>query len=183
MTANVFVAIEPSDAERHELAAALTDASPGPPLPGRRVAPENWHITVRFLGPAEELIIERLAHELDRSVDTEPFELTCCGLGTFPRASRASIIYAGVCDPTGSLDALAATCESACRDLGLAPEERPFVPHITLARVRPPVDVRSLVLRFGEFRMRIRVDRLAIMRSIPGRAALRYETLETLRLG
>lgn len=183
MTSNAFVAIDPTDRERHDLAAALMAAGPGPPLPGRRVRPENWHITLRFLGPVDDVTLDRLAHELEDVLDAEPVDLLCSGLGAFPRASRATVIYVGVEDPTGILDAVAATCETACRELGLEPEERPFTPHVTLARVRPPVDVRRTFERFTEFRSRIRADRVSIMRTHAERGGVRYETLETITFG
>ncbi len=183
MTDNAFVAIDPTDAERHELAAALDAASPGSRLPGRRVRPENWHLTLRFLGPLDDMMLDRVVRELDEAITGVPTDLSCTGLGAFPRAARATVLYVGVEDPTGTLDALAATCEAACRDVGLDPEERSFTPHITLARLRPPVDVRRTFERFGEFRSRIRADRVSVMRTHAGRGGVRYETIDTIPLG
>ena len=183
MSGNVFVAVDLREDERHALAAALHDASPGPVIPGRRVPPENWHITLRFVGEVEQLIIERLAHELGEYLQPAVGTVVCRGLGAFPRARRAAIVYAAIDDPEGILTHLAAECEDACRAVGLEPEGRPFVPHLTIARVRPPVDVRKLIDRFGDFSVRLRVDEIRLMRSIIEKGGVRYEVLDVVPLG
>ena len=183
MSGNVFIAVDVRDEERHALAAALRDASPGPVIPGRRVPPENWHITLRFVGEAEELIIDRLARELDEHMERVQGVVRCSGIGAFPRPRRASVVYVSIIDEAGVLDRLAAESEDACRAVGLEPEGRPFVPHLTIARVRPPVDVTHLIDRFGDFSVPITVDELRIMRSVLGKGGVRYEVLETVPLG
>lgn len=182
MSANVFLAVDLSDDERHSIAAALTEAGPGRPIPGRRTHPDTWHVTLRFLGPLEDPTLDRIEHELSRSIDVDRFTVSCSGIGAFPRPSKATVVYAGIEDREGRLDALSGLCEGAARDVGLEPEERPFVPHLTLARVRPPVDVRPLFDVFGEFRERIRVDAVSLMRTIPGRGGVRYETIAEVPL-
>lgn len=182
MSANAFVAVDLDDADRHALAAALTEASPGPPLPGKRTPPENWHITLRFLGAVDDLVIERLSHALESSIDSGPGRVTCTGLGAFPRPAKASVAYATIEDHEGLLRALAATCEDACRDIGLEPDDRPFVPHLTLARLRPPADLRRRFEAFGEYRVHIPVDRVSVMRTVPRRGGVEYRTVTTLPL-
>lgn len=182
MTANAFVAVDLDDADRHALAAALTEASPGPPLPGRRTPPENWHITLRFLGPVDDTVLEVLTHSLDSSIESGVGRVTCTGLGAFPRPSKASVAFAAIEDDGGLLRALAASCEDACRDIGLGAEERPFVPHLTLARIRPPVDLRRRLEAFGDFRVRIPVERVSVMSTVPRRGGVEYRTIATIPL-
>jgi 2'-5' RNA ligase len=182
VTTNAFVAVDLDDADRHDLAAALTEASPGPPLPGKRTPPENWHITLRFLGPVDDVLLDRLTHALESSLDVGGGHVACTGLGAFPRASKAAVAYAAIEDD-GLLAGLAANCEDVCRDLGLEPEERPFVPHLTLARIRPPVDLRRRFEAFGEFRVRIAVRGVSVMRTVPRRGGVQYRTVAMLPLG
>lgn len=174
VTGNSFLAVDLSADERHELAAGLHAASPGPRIPGRRTKPQNWHVTLRFLGPIDDLTRDLLLAEVEQTLDVARAHVRISGLGAFPRPSKATVMYASVVDPGAALDALAAQCEDACREIGLEPEERPFVPHVTLARIRPPRDVRRLIEAFGEFSVRIAVNSVSLMRADHAGGDLRY---------
>lgn len=182
MTTNAFIAVDLADAERHALAAALAEASPGPRLPGRRTPPANWHITLRFLGPVDDDLLDRIDHGLTELTLAGSGAVRCVGLGAFPKPSRATVVFGAIDDGEELLERLAAVCEDLCRDLGLEPEERPFVPHLTLARVRPAVDVRRLFDSFGEFAIRIRVREVVLLRTISGRDGVRYERRSAIPL-
>ena len=174
MTGNAFLAVPLSTSKRHELAAALhvdavdagvlSSASPGFPIPGKRVHPDNWHVTVRFLGECEDLILDRVAAALDESLDADGGTGTLSGIDAFPRSRKASIIYAAV-DDDGSLAYLAARCEELVRDVGFPPEERPFIPHLTLSRLRPRRDVTHLIRRFESFSVRLPLDSVVLYRT------------------
>lgn len=100
----------------------------------RWVAPENLHITLRFIGEVDEDVAEELAQALD-GVRAEPFALSIEGLGTFGHPPHA--VWAGVEDlSAGRLAALQASIESTMVRQGLEPEHRKFTPHVTLARFR-----------------------------------------------
>jgi 2'-5' RNA ligase len=88
------------------------------------------------------------------------------------------VIFVGVDDPTRILDHLAAVCEEAAVDAGFEPEDRPYVPHLTLSRLRPALDVRALFAAFGEFRVPIKVRAITLLRTI----GPRYDTLDTVAL-
>jgi 2'-5' RNA ligase len=175
VSGNLFFAVDLSADERQGLAAALTEASPGPRVPGRRVHPDNWHITLRFLGPIDDATCERVVHELEETLDARRGRVRCSGLGAFPRTSRASVMFAAVDDGDDLVGSLAAQCETACREVGLEPEERPHVPHVTLARIRPPRDVRRLIETFGEFSIWLAIDEITLMRTVQGEGGVRYE--------
>ena len=100
----------------------------------RWVAPENLHITLRFIGEVDEDVAEDLAQALD-AVTARPFELSVETLGTFGHPTHA--LWAGITDRSaGELAGLQANIESALVRAGLEPEHRKFVPHVTLARFR-----------------------------------------------
>ncbi|HEY1928804.1 MAG TPA: RNA 2',3'-cyclic phosphodiesterase [Caulobacteraceae bacterium] len=93
--------------------------------------PENLHMTLRFAGP----IPEQQADDLDAELETiqgGPFQLTLRGVGAFEDRGSPRAIWAGV-ERSEALDVLQRRCESAARRAGLAPERRPWRPHITLA--------------------------------------------------
>jgi 2'-5' RNA ligase len=117
-------------------------------------------------------------HSLSEGDNLEAGRVWCDGLGSFPRPSKASVVYLRVDDPTGILNYLAAVCDEAAIDAGFGPEGRPFVPHVTLSRLRPPIDARGLMDGFGEFRSPIAVRAITLMRS----RGSRYETVDTVPL-
>jgi 2'-5' RNA ligase len=182
VTGNAFLAIDLSDDERHALGASLRDASPGHPVPGRRPSPANWHITLRFLGECTDAEADAVAFELERTLDSGQFDVACIGIDALPKVANAGVVYVAVDDESGSLDRLAAQCESAARDVGFSPEERPFVPHITIARLRPARDLTRLKESFGSFSVPLLIDAVTLFRSTSTRDGLRYHPIHTLRL-
>jgi 2'-5' RNA ligase len=103
-------------------------------LPGARwIDPENYHITLRFIGDIDDRLAHEIAQLLDgvkrRSFDVRFEELVAFG-GRKPRAVIAAV------DPVQSLVELQAEHERLMQRLGLEPEGRKFTPHVTLARLR-----------------------------------------------
>jgi len=183
MKANSFLAVDLTDEDRHALSAALMEANPGRPLPGRRPKPATWHMTLRFLGEIDETTTDRVKVEVEQTLSAERGRVLCRGLGAFPRPTRAGVIFAAIDDPDGLVTELASQCDWAAQDAGLDPEERAFVPHITLPRLRPQQDVRRVLAAFGDFRVTIKVDIISLMRTEVVRGELRYETIEEFPLG
>lgn len=124
----LFTAIEiPAD-----IAQALSFLRGG--LPGARwVDPENYHITLRFIGDVDAHVAHDVASMLD-SVNRAPFELRFDGLASFGgRKPRA--VFANVA-PSQALMDLQAELERLMQRVGLEPEGRKYTPHVTLARLR-----------------------------------------------
>lgn len=101
-------------------------------LPGARWSPpENLHLTLQFAGQ----IPERQADDLDAELEAirgGPFDLALRGVGAFEDHGAPRAIWAGV-ERSEALDVLQRRCESAARRAGLAPDTRPWRPHVTLA--------------------------------------------------
>lgn len=182
MSDHAFLAVDLTDAERHALAGALTAANPGKRLPGRKVLPENWHVTLRFLGECSDLEAERIMHRLDETVDLGPGSMWCTGLGAFPKPSKAGVLFASIDDPDKTLGRLAMWCEAAALGVGFEREERPFVPHLTLARARPVVDVSHTFRSWDDFRVRIAVRSIVLLRTRRTKDGVRYEAIDSLPL-
>ncbi|MCB2224009.1 MAG: RNA 2',3'-cyclic phosphodiesterase [Actinobacteria bacterium] len=180
--ARLFVAVPLTDDARAAMAARVREAAPGG-LPGRVVRPPNWHLTLRFLGDVAPADADRLAASLDAAALGAPFAVRWAGLGAFPRAARATVLWVGADRGAAELEALAAAVEDACGDAGFPPEDRPFRAHLTLARIRPPADVRALIEAAGEVRVPMPVDRVVVYRSHLGRGGARYEEVEVVPLG
>ncbi len=152
------------------------------------VAPENLHLTLKFLGQVEEARLAPLAMALQAAAAGLPaFDASVAGLGAFPSATRPRVVWAGVREGAGTTTALAERVERACAGLGLAPETRPFSPHITLGRVRVPrrnprlTDL--LAAGAGEEFGRIRVGSLVLMESRLSPQGARYGERARASLG
>ena len=103
-------------------------------LPGARwIDPENYHLTLRFIGDIDDALARDIAGLLGR-VRRRPFELRLDGLTSFggrkPRAVVASVTA------VAPLLELQAEQERLLQRLGLEPEGRKYIPHVTLARLR-----------------------------------------------
>ena len=178
----LFLAVALNDDVRHAIAAHLDGSLEGRRLPGRRVPPENWHITLRFLGPMNAVARDRVLAYLDEHLAVEPFSVVFSGLGGFPRESKASVLWLGAGGEVSQLATAATVCEEAAVAVGLEPEGRPFHPHLTLARVRPPADVRPLVDLVEPARVKLAVDAVTLYRSVLGSGPARYEVIDRIEL-
>ncbi|TCC58559.1 RNA 2',3'-cyclic phosphodiesterase [Kribbella pittospori] len=110
---------------------------------------EHWHITLAFLGDVPDWKTDELQEGLERAAKRQkPFEVRITGSGAFPGVPDARVLYAGVEDPSDSLRHLSMTTRTAANRAGVTVEGRKFTPHLTLARLRRPVDVTSWVRVF-----------------------------------
>jgi 2'-5' RNA ligase len=103
-------------------------------LPGARwVDPDNYHVTLRFIGDVDDVVAHEVASMLGR-VRREAFELRVEDLKSFGgRKPRAIVATLG---PAQALMELQAEHERLMQRVGLQPEGRKFTPHVTLARLR-----------------------------------------------
>ena len=106
-------------------------------IPGARWVPDNQiHLTLAFLGEVEANALEELQRNLAK-ISVPCFQLHFKGTGCFPDRRRPRVLWVGL-DPQPLLDGLAARVRSAVLSSGISQEERPFSPHITLARFKIP---------------------------------------------
>jgi 2'-5' RNA ligase len=118
----------------------------------RWVAPASYHVTLKFLGWTRPEVGFALRDAIGAALAGQrAFEMETRGLGAFPGPERARVLWAGV-DPGGAarLSALAERVERAAEALGFAREQRPYHPHVTLARLAGPTDIRGVVSRYTE---------------------------------
>jgi RNA 2',3'-cyclic 3'-phosphodiesterase len=152
---------------------------------GRWVPPENWHVTVKFLGRTWPRLVEWV-HERCRDAATgiRPFRLGLEGLGVFPGPARARVLWAGLDDLDGGLRALAAAAEAELSKEFPA-EKRPFSAHLTVARFNPQVPMRDHADELTAASIDtepFRVGELVLYRSHLSPRGARYEPLERFRL-
>jgi 2'-5' RNA ligase len=143
------------------------------------IEPENYHITLRFIGDIAEGTARELIEALDE-VDMSCFTLRLKGIGTFGGA-KPRAIWAGVECADDTLRRLQASHERYAQLVGLKPETRRFTPHVTLARLNevslPEVEQYALAHSLFETR-EFDVRRFVVFSSRPSRGGGPYAVEE-----
>jgi len=145
-------------------------------LPGARwIDPENYHLTLRFIGDIDDALAHEIAGMLGR-VHRPSFELRIDGLSSFggrkPRAVVAAVT------PVPPLMELQAEHDRLLQRLGLEPEGRKYTPHVTLARLRDPrpADIQCFLADHAQFRSEpLAVERFSLIASYRTKAGSVYE--------
>jgi len=127
----LFIAIELPDRHNRDLELLRAD------IPGSRWVPaEQLHLTLAFLGEVAEETAALLARELSR-ICASPFTLSFAGTGCFPNRHQPRVVWVGIkAEPC--LTARAYKVHETVLACGIPQEERPFSPHLTLARLKLP---------------------------------------------
>jgi 2'-5' RNA ligase len=132
----LFIAIEIPENIRAAFAALLKDfRTLAPQL--KWVRPESLHVTLKFLGETDSSILGALENVLSAVRSADPVNLEFRGLGFFPNQKRPHVFWAGL-EASANLKTLAADVDQTVHRLGFPLEERPYTPHLTLARFSLP---------------------------------------------
>lgn len=101
------------------------------------VEPDNFHITLKFLGDVAEEQIPEISAVITETVKSVPaFDLSFKGLGAFPRPERARVVWVGIEQGREQLIDMAKALEKSLAALGFDKEDKPFKAHVTIGRVR-----------------------------------------------
>jgi 2'-5' RNA ligase len=106
-------------------------------------AVDRMHLTLHFIGEADPSRTQAIEHVLEPPFDHPPFEMVFGGTGVFPDARRPQVIWAGLTAGAQPLGELQQQVAARLAGAGIAPEDRPFQPHLTLARVREATGLRA----------------------------------------
>ena len=96
----------------------------------------NLHLTLHFLGNLDESREAALRSRLAEPLAAEPFDITLGEAGTFPHARAPRVFWVAVAEGREALTAIYRELGQRLTASGIAPDHRPFAPHLTLARVR-----------------------------------------------
>lgn len=134
----VFFGISIPEETRNELFdIARTLNIPG----GRIIAPQNIHLTLRFIGNATDEQIDFLSERAEKaSQKFKPFNIQLNEIGAFPSLERPRIVWAGVGEGSETLEEIAWEIEKAARKLSFKEEKR-FHPHFTVIRIKTPKSI------------------------------------------
>lgn len=150
----IFVAV-PLDPPLRDAVGALERRLEEAGVAPRWIAPENLHLTLRFLGhisSAQLSRVVRAAHEA--ASGAAPFQISLSGVGAFPTTRRPRVIWVGITAGAAALKDLAARLDDALARQRFPKEPRPLQPHLTLARIRDPGrtgDLEAAAASLGAF--------------------------------
>lgn len=105
----------------------------------RPVGTEGMHLTLAFLGEVPPEKAEAAGRCLEVLSGFGPFEAAAGEAGFFPSPDRPKVLWLGFADGAARLSEAAGKLSAALRGEGFTPEERAFVPHLTLARLKGSV--------------------------------------------
>ncbi|SDN03247.1 RNA 2',3'-cyclic phosphodiesterase [Sediminibacillus halophilus] len=142
--------------------------------------PQDMHITLKFLGPSPDSTIKELKRDLQQISQKHCFSLDIKGIGHFGNPQEPRVVWAGV-ENASPLAALQKQVDGLCQTLGWSLENRPYRPHITLAKkwagnkkVNIPITEE---FPFGN----LEVERIHLYQIHPSQTP-KYEAIETISL-
>lgn len=138
-----FVAVEAPD----DVLDAVEVACSSLELPGaRRTTRDQWHVTLQFLGNQAD--VDAVTTALG-SLAVSAGATRLGSAGAFPNARRGRVLWLGLLEGGALLEELAAAVGALLTPLGHEPDDRPYHPHLTLARCKVPSDLRTAVAALG----------------------------------
>src|SRR3954470_15938979 len=186
----LFVAV-PLSPEAVAACASLIDAVRHGPLGRvpRWVQVGTLHLTVRFLGATAAERVAEVGEAVVAAADgVAPFEVELAGAGAFPDEKRPRTLWLGIERGAAELGALAMRLNALLTPLGFAPDDRPYRPHLIVARLdaAPRADggavAQALEAAAAGWRTAFSADELVLFRSHLGGGPPRHEPVRRVAL-
>jgi 2'-5' RNA ligase len=176
----LFVALRPPPTIRAALAATMDGVAQA-----RWQDDDQLHLTLRYIGEVDRRIAEDIAVALGH-LHGSAIEVALSGVGAFDKKGRTDALWAGV-TPHHSLAALHRKVDHALVRLGLEPEGRAYLPHVTLARLSRSAGFGSeidlwLAAHAGLASAPFRLEYMTLFESHLGGEGARYEVVERYAL-
>jgi 2'-5' RNA ligase len=141
---------------------------------------ENIHITLKFLGNLSTPRLAEVKSSL-KQLDVPAFTAEIKGAGAFPNLNHMNVLWVGVNEGWSQVEQIYEQVEKLLSSLGFRRENRPFSPHITIARVRSARkrdEIANFLLHLSEESFgTITVDRVRLKQSILSSSGPKYSTL------
>lgn len=151
------------------------------------VRPESIHLTLKFLGYVEPSLVSQLLSVLEPIGKKQTtFSINVQGLGVFPQIKHPRIFWIGLTGDTEALHDLVLEIEAALEPLGFPPEEKPYHPHLTLARIKREnakfgaALIQTRALESDQHLGTVLVDRFTLFQSDLDSSGARYTSLWTV---
>jgi 2'-5' RNA ligase len=185
----MFVAVRPPEDALADLDAFLEPRRADAPF--RWVLPEQWHLTMAFLGDVPDRALDDLAERLTRAAAKRaPMPTAIAGGGAFPNVGRAKVLWTGLElaeRDREELRRLATGCRAAAAKAGVAVDGQRFRAHLTLGRTGRPVEASNWVRLLDAYRgPGWQIGEVELVASYLGqgpRNRPRHETVQVFGLG
>lgn len=181
----LFVGLALDDATRAQIAARLPLGPRGESsAPGLRwLPPDNWHLTLQFLGRVEDAAVAGVHTACEQAAaGAAPFAIELRGAGAFASPRRARVVWIGVGAGHEQVAALAERLYARTERLGFAREQREFRSHLTVARLKTPASVAALLATLHVPAVAMRVGEITLYRSQVSSRGAEYEALARVPL-
>jgi 2'-5' RNA ligase len=182
----LFLAVNLSLEAREAIQSALDDFPIKNP-PWRWVSPDNWHLTLKFLGDTEPARVSALSSVLNAvAKDHRAFEMTVGAFGGFPNLRNPRVLFYNIERGAVELEGLAHDVDAAVeKAIGLERDRRRFQAHVTVARVKEALspDVGTRFARVPALTEVVtRVDSFELMESRLARTGAAYSVVKEFAL-
>jgi 2'-5' RNA ligase len=144
------------------------------------VEPSRMHLTMVFLGEVADARVPAIIESLSSPIDARRFAIAFRGLGVFPPRGAPRVLWLNVAQGADALATVHGHVVKRLERLGVALEDRPFHPHLTLARwrdSRPSDRTRALVPDTNDPIAPVGVDSIALYQSRLSSAGSAYTVL------
>ena len=159
-----FIAIELPQKVIDGLSRLQESLLPATPKGVKWVDTASIHLTIKFLGGVPVNRVNLISTSLAKVVEgIRPFSLGVEGLGVFPDSRRPRVIWVAVVGEVDRLEQLQQAVDSALSPLGFTKENRPFVPHLTLARIREDMNYQERQ-SFGQRFLAAKLEQLPLFK-------------------
>ena len=150
------------------------------------VEPENIHLTLKFLGDTDELLIDRIEEIMKESVkEIEPFTIKFKSAGVFPNERYIKVMWIGI-ENGEIIGKIASKIDKKISDLGFEKEKRKFSVHLTIARVKSAKNKEKLLQIIEKYRdvefNSIKVESIKLKKSDLTPKGPIYTTLKEIKL-
>lgn len=184
-----FIALELDSSQQHFLGNVIRQGKLL--LPDLRwVDPTGIHLTLAFLGELSDGQLEKaMAAAQYAATASRPFAYRLSGLGTFGPRRQPRVLWMGISEPSGALHLAQSALALALEQQGFPAEQRPFSPHLTLARIKSPLTseqlqlLQQLLSRYQFATSAYRTTHLSVMKSDLARSGARYTCLRECAFG
>lgn len=149
------------------------------------IAPASYHVTLAYFGPARPDAVSAVIDRLRAiAAGARPLRWKTARLGAFASPARATVVWAGVDEPTGELARLAGAVAAMGEELGFPRDRRPYHPHVTIGRLRTPAAVAEVLLPLSEQTFsETRCDSLTLYETVTKSTGSEYRVVARAPLG
>lgn len=167
-----FIAVDIDDKTKQKISELISNLKKSG-ADAKWITEGQTHLTLKFMGNIDENGVQKISDIIsDISNDFEPFKINFSGIGGFPNLNHPSVIWLGIENGSEHLKRLNGAVETALEKIGFKKGDRPFKPHLTLARIRSDKNIRNLIKSIGEMnsdldlKNTVEIDKLTLFQSV-----------------